>query len=164
MAGFNRYRYPSLMELFDIWIKMKIFKNIDNLTCFQLETDEEIDKFCIYSYDNDVWIHNNYKDVNDYKRYINLSKTYLVVDSLKCEKLLGEFSKMVDTKYENKIDNESIFFCKKVTNKITMCRDKENNLNQLEDELKELILNEKYEKCEEIQNEIIWWKDNVMGC
>jgi len=145
---------------------MKIFKNIDDLVCFQFETNEEIDKFCIYFYNNDDWIKKHYKNINDYKRYINLSKNYLVVDSLKTEKLLNDFSKLVDIKYENKIDNKSIFFCKKVTDEITMCRNKEHNLNQLEDKLQQLILNEEYEKCEELQNEIIWWKDNVikMGC
>lgn len=141
---------------------MKIFKNIDDLVCFQLETNEEIDKFCIYFYNNDDWIKNHYKDVDDYKRYINLSKNYLVVDSLKTEKLLNDFSKLVDIKYENRIDNKSIFFCKKVTDEIIMCRNKEHNLNQLEDKLQQLILNEEYEKCEELQNEIIWWKDNVI--
>jgi hypothetical protein len=141
---------------------MKIFKNIDGLACFQLETDEEIDKFCIYSYNNDNWINEHYKDVNDYKRYVNRSKTHFVVDSLKTEKLLNEFSKLVDTKYENKIDKKSIFICKKVTDEIIMCRDKINNLNKLEEKLQQLILNEEYEKCEEIQNEILWWKENVI--
>lgn len=183
---------------------MKIFKNIEGLTFFQLENEEEIDKFCTYFYNNDDFVHKNRKDVADYKRYITLSHKYgenkwcgpLVVDSLKCETLLNDFSKQVNVTYSDKIydkkvfdDEENKIDCiinsttiiqgnkkeieeqlndisasgfKIKLDSIVIKRYKSVELEILEKKLKRFIGNEEFEKCEEIKNEITWWKKNVM--
>ena len=79
------------------------FKNIENLTFFHLENDEEISKFAEFMYENDVDIHSYYKDVEHYINYIKKSTNPFLVDCFKMEKLLDEFSKMVIVQYDNNI-------------------------------------------------------------
>jgi hypothetical protein len=88
---------------------MVIFKNVENLTFFHLESDEEIGKFCAFFYSYDDYINSHFESVDDYERYIKKTTKPLVVDSLKTETLLNEFSKMVQVDYDDEIYQERLF-------------------------------------------------------
>lgn len=88
---------------------MLIFKNVENLTFFHLESDEEIYKFCSYFYENDDYIREHFQSVEDYELYIRKTNKPLVVDSLKTETLLKNFSEMVQVDYDDEIYQERLF-------------------------------------------------------
>lgn len=96
---------------------MIFYKNAEGVNYFQLEGIEEIDKFCQFFYDNHDYVNSHYKDVSDYKRYVTLSRKYgennwcgpMIIDSLKCENLMKEFSKMTKTTYSDEIVPWKVF-------------------------------------------------------
>lgn len=126
---------------------MIIFKNIENLTFFYLENDEEIQKFCVYFYENDNYIKSHFNSSEEYEKYIKKITKPLVVDSLKTEKLLNEFSKTVQVNYDDEIYQERLF-----DEEPTQIENIEKNIiritgtkEEIEQKLKKLLIDDKIE-------------------